>query len=114
MSGFAIPRVFMPDATLGIWYQARIGATDGGALPLTWSIRGGSKLPPGLTLTADGVVVGLPMALTSVNFSFVVQVVDANGQQVVAVIYFNVVAPQPFDPSNPNPPLRQADFCELT
>jgi hypothetical protein len=113
MSGFSIPRVLMPDATLGIFYQARVGATGGGALPLTWSLRGGSALPAGLTLTSDGIVIGLPMALTPVNFSFAVQAVDANGQQAVAVIFFNIVSPQPVDLSNVNPPLRQADYFEL-
>jgi hypothetical protein len=103
----------MPDGTLGVWYQARIGATGPAALPLTWSIRGGSALPPGLTLDSNtGVVVGLPTAVTPTNFSFAVQVIDGNGQQAVAVIYFNIGLPPPVDPSNPNPPLRQADFYE--
>jgi hypothetical protein len=112
MSGLAIPRVCMPYATVGVWYEARIGANEGGAAPLTWSIRGGSALPPGLTLTTDGVVVGLPTAVTPTNFTFAVQVVDGTGQQAVAVIYFNIGSPPPIDPSNLNPPLRQADFYE--
>jgi hypothetical protein len=112
MSGLSIPRVLMPDATLGIFYQARVGASGGGALPLTWSLRAPSALPLGLTLTTDGVVVGLPQALTRTGFSFTVQAIDANGQPAIAVIYFNVVSPQPVDPSNVNPPLRQADFYE--
>ncbi|MGB9331494.1 MAG: Ig domain-containing protein [Steroidobacteraceae bacterium] len=104
----------MPDATVGFWYQARIGASGAGALPLTWSLRVPSALPAGLTLDkVTGVVFGMPTAVTPVNFSFAVQVTDVNGQQAVATIFFNVVQPQPFDPSNPYPPLRQADFYAL-
>jgi hypothetical protein len=100
----------MPAGFIGIWYQCRVGADSSGALPLTWSIRPGSVLPPGLELTTDGIVAGLPVGVTAVGFSFAVQAVDANGQQAVASIYFNIGPPPPVDPSNLNPPLRQADY----
>jgi hypothetical protein len=67
---FAAP----PAATLGSAYSDTLTAT-GGTTPYAWSVNAGT-LPPGITLSAGGVLSGTPTATGS--FTFTVNVIDAN------------------------------------
>ncbi len=60
-------------ATVGKPYSAVLQAT-GGVPPYTWKLTAGS-LPPGLSLGADGSIIGTPT--TEGSFSFAVQVTDS-------------------------------------
>jgi uncharacterized protein (TIGR03437 family) len=61
--------------TVNVPYSQALSAT-GGVPPYTWSVNSGA-LPPGLSLSASGVVSGTPTTLG--NFSFGVQVTDTAG-----------------------------------
>jgi large repetitive protein len=63
----------LPDATAGVAYSAQLMESDGDP-PITWKLNGG-PLPPGLTLSADGVVSGTPTEAGT--FAFVPGVVDS-------------------------------------
>jgi hypothetical protein len=49
-----------PDGEVGLAYSAALSAT-GGTPPYTWSVQAGA-LPPGLSLSAAGVISGTPAA----------------------------------------------------
>jgi hypothetical protein len=77
-----------PGAVAGTAYTDTLTAT-GGTTPYTWSVNAGS-LPPGITLTAAGVLTGTPTAGGSYPFS--VNVVDANNGIATTSITLVVVA----------------------
>ncbi len=64
----------LPSATVGIPYQAPLQAT-GGTAPYQWSSTGG--LPPGLSISASGVLSGTPTSAGTYNVA--VRAVDAAG-----------------------------------
>lgn len=49
------------DANVGYPYSIRLQAS-GGNPPYQWCLAPNSALPPGLTLSSDGVIVGVPLA----------------------------------------------------
>ena len=77
----AVPLVIstntLPDGIVGFAYSQTLSAT-GGTSTLTWSLSSGA-LPPGLTLSATGLISGTPTTATSA--SFVVQVQDTGTPQ---------------------------------
>lgn len=62
-----------PNASVGVPYAFALSAS-GGQAPYTWSLAQGS-LPPGLTLASDGVISGVPTAVSK-SGPFTVQVDD--------------------------------------
>ncbi len=64
----------LPGATAGSSYTATIDAS-GGTPPYSWSITSGS-LPPGLSLSSDGIIAGTPTVQG--NASFTAQVTDSS------------------------------------
>jgi len=61
----------LPDGTNGVAYSVVLSAT-GGQTPYTWSLAPGSAgLPPGLTLSAGGVISGTPTASGTFDNIFV-------------------------------------------
>ena len=74
---FAAPTV--PPGVLNTAYNTTLTAT-GGLAPLTWSSTG--TLPPGLTLSAAGVISGLPTTTGTYNFS--AKVMDSSTPAQVA------------------------------
>ena len=81
---FAAP----PAAAVNAAYSDTLTAT-GGTTPYTWSVNAGT-LPPGLTLSAAGVLSGTPTATGSYPFS--VNVIDANKGIATASITLVVTA----------------------
>lgn len=75
VSGFRITTAELPPAPRSIDYNQTLDAADGTA-PFTWTLAEGS-LPPGLSLSPDGVISGTPT--TNGDFEFTVRATDANG-----------------------------------
>ena len=67
----------LPAGSVGTSYSQSLAAS-GGSLPLTWSVTGGTT-PPGLNLSASGILSGTPTSATGSPFSFTVKVTDLNG-----------------------------------
>lgn len=65
----------LPPASVGVQYAQSLAAS-GGSAPYQWTIAGGA-LPPGLALSPQGLVSGIPSA--SGTYGFQVQVVDQTG-----------------------------------
>jgi len=82
-----IRTALLPLATTGTAYEFAMEGS-GGRAPLAWRVSSG-VLPPGLELSADGQVAGVPSVATTTEF--VVRVVDADGR-VAAFRYSMVVA----------------------
>lgn len=68
-----ISQITLSQGVPGVAYKQLLVVT-GGLAPYTWSVSAGT-LPPGLTLTSDGVISGTPT--TTGTFNFTVQVVDS-------------------------------------
>lgn len=84
----AITTASLPGTKYGVAYNQTLVAT-GGILPLKWSLAAGSgPLPPGLTLSAAGVLSGTPTAIGT--FTFTIQVADASTPQQVATKSFGI------------------------
>lgn len=62
-----VTRSPLPDGTVGTRYLQMLTAT-GGLPPILWSVTGGA-LPPGLALTPNGELVGIPTTAGSSNFT---------------------------------------------
>lgn len=65
----------LPDGTTGTFYNQTLTAI-GGSMPYTWTVSSG-MLPPGITVSSDGVLSGTPSNLGL--FEFTVLARDANG-----------------------------------
>jgi Concanavalin A-like lectin/glucanases superfamily/Bacterial Ig-like domain/Immunoglobulin I-set domain/Putative Ig domain len=70
-----ITSIALPPATVGVFYQFSLGAT-GGVSSRTWSLADGT-LPPGITLSVDGVLSGTPASPARAVIG--VRVTDASG-----------------------------------
>ena len=64
----------LPGASVGQSY-ATILAASGGVPPYSWSLKSGSSLPGGLTLSSDGIISGVPTS--GGTFRFIVQARDS-------------------------------------
>ena len=82
----------LPDGTSGATYnQTTTG--NGGTAPYGFAVSSGS-LPPGLTLSSDGVLAGTPA--TNGAFNFTITAADANGCNSSSNYTLNVAPPFPF------------------
>jgi hypothetical protein len=64
----------LPNATVSVPYT-QVLLEQGGVGPLTWTIASGS-LPPGMNLSASGVITGTPTSTGT--FTFTVHLVDSS------------------------------------
>jgi hypothetical protein len=80
----------LPTGEVNIKYS-QILAASGGASPYTWSVIGGTTLPPGLTLNPNGSIGGTPN--TAGAYSFTVQAADGNNVTVSAALAVTIAAP---------------------
>ena len=77
-----------PALLVNIPYSGQIQVT-GGTGPYTFAINSGT-LPPGMSLSASGMLLGTPTAPGS--YVLVIQVTDANGLSSVITLNINVTA----------------------
>jgi hypothetical protein len=73
----SITTTSLPAGTVTVPYSQTLGAS-GGTTPLAWDTSSG-VLPPGLTLSAAGVISGVPTTTTGSPFTATYRVTDANG-----------------------------------
>lgn len=78
----------LPGAFLNTPYFHFLTAT-GGVPPYSWSLASGAELPPGLTLSSDGVISGTPTSVGA-NFGFAVTVTDSVGVSMAKVLSLSV------------------------
>jgi hypothetical protein len=97
-SALSISSCPLPPSQLGASYEAKL-AVEGGVAPYLWTANG--ELPPGLTLTSDGRLRGIPARPGATNFQLTVR--DANG----------LVASQPCEHFVTPNPLRLQGECPL-
>ncbi|OLD70751.1 MAG: hypothetical protein AUI45_03705 [Acidobacteria bacterium 13_1_40CM_2_56_11] len=80
------PSGALPDALFGAPYSLAL-TSSGGNAPIAWSLASG-QLPPGITLSAAGILSGSP---TSTGlFSFAVKAVDSSSPQQSATASFTI------------------------
>lgn len=77
-----------PALVVNIPYSGQIQVT-GGTGPYTFAINSGT-LPPGMSLSASGMLTGTPTALG--NYAIVIQVTDANGLSSTLTLNISVMA----------------------
>ena len=85
----AITTTTLPQGVVGVPYSVTVGAS-GGVQPYTWSVSG--SLPAGLNLSTTGVISGTPTSAG--NYSFAVQVADADGNNAVQPLEIQVNSQQ--------------------
>ncbi len=92
-----------PDGTLGAGYGGSGNGfsltASGGLTPFTWSwvAAAGSALPPGLSLSSNGVISGTPTTTTAGTYQVIVTVTDSETPpiQTTANYAINIIAPPP-------------------
>lgn len=73
--GLTVTAATLPSAVVGSAYPATsVGTPAGGTAPYTWAVTAGA-LPPGMSLSAAGVLSGTPTAAG--NFAFTATVTDS-------------------------------------
>jgi hypothetical protein len=85
---------YLPDGTNAMAYHAQLqtsGATPNWQAPFTWSLAPASPgLPPGLSVSASGLISGTPVQVGFYNF--VIQATDAVGRTSQQSYVINVLA----------------------
>jgi hypothetical protein len=97
----AVTSATLPPATAGSPYSTTLAAT-GGTAPYTWSLAGGSALPAGLNLHADGTIDGTASAAG--QSSFTVQVADTGTSAATATTQLSLaVSPAALEVATTSP-----------
>ena len=87
----AVTTTGLAAATVSVPYTAQLGA-QGGTPPYTWALTAGG-LPPGLSLSAPGLISGSPAATGSYSFTAAVTDGASSPAQATAQFSIAVVAP---------------------
>ena len=87
----AVSTSSVPGGTVGLAYSTTLSAT-GGVAPFSWVLRSGN-LPPGIGLSADGLLSGTPYVVGS--YTFTVRVTDAAGSRASLTMLQAVAASSP-------------------
>jgi hypothetical protein len=88
-SPVAITTTSLPDGLAGEPYTATLNAT-GPLAPFTWLVSAGSPFPPGLSLSNDGIITGVPSSAGT--FAFTIAATDTS-QQSQATQFSITIAP---------------------
>ena len=80
---------YLPNGTVGSTYAASI-VTSGGTPPYSWALGGGTSLPPGLRIEANGIITGTPT--TAGPYNFYILTTDSAGSNTSAEISAGVLA----------------------
>ena len=96
----------LPDAIVGNPYSILLQAT-GGAAPFSWALASG-QLPPGLTLSAAGVLSGTPTVANAAPTAFTVQVQDSGSPAQSKSLALTIRVPAPLVISSASGPLPDA------
>ena len=96
LATLAVTPVVLPAATVNLAYPAKTLAATGGLAPYTWSATG---LPAGMTMTAAGVISGIPAPANvptgaPVTFPVTVTVTDSFATAQTASVVINLVVNQ--------------------
>jgi hypothetical protein len=91
VGGLSILTSQLQPATAGVAYAQGLSAA-GGQAPYTWGLKSGG-LPPGLTLSADGIISGTPS--TNGDFSFTAEVTDSSAASASMQLTLTVGVPGP-------------------
>jgi hypothetical protein len=79
----------LPNGQVGIAYSAQI-KTEGGQAPLAWRVATG-ELPPGLSVSASGLLEGKPTAARRDPYTFRLSVSDSSQPAQTAQMEFSIV-----------------------
>jgi hypothetical protein len=83
----ATPSGALPNALFRVAYNQQLSAS-GGTAPITWSITSG-QLPPGMNLSAAGVIGGSPTVLSG-TYSFTVKAADSGTTPQTATASYTI------------------------
>ena len=100
----------LPDALANVAYTTVL-ATTGGIAPVTWTLTSGS-LPPGMSLSATGVVSGTSGAVG--NYSFKVQAQDSGAPQQKATASYTLTVASSFAVSFAVQPSNTQSQAQIT
>ncbi|MGJ5818846.1 Ig domain-containing protein [Paludibaculum fermentans] len=84
----------LPGGVVGVAYPEQLSGS-GGTGAVTWSLAGGT-LPPGLSLSASGLISGTPLAMGPASFS--AQLTDSVGAIATAALTIAVIDPPEVTP----------------
>jgi len=104
----------LPDGTVNSQYAYQLNA-QGGETPYTWSIIQGT-LPPGLSLSNDGVISGTPTSNPEPQYVITVEVTDSLGQKSQAdtsIVVLDDSTPTPDATLSWTPPTEREDNTPL-
>ncbi len=102
--------ILLVDNALPAWTEGQFGSvrlnTSGGTPPYSWTLKQGSEVPFGLTLSSDGTISGTPPLLSpgtsqSISPPFTVKVTDAAGQQKEVQLSITVLQEKDNEEGNP-------------
>jgi hypothetical protein len=80
----------LPRGEVSVSYSQTLAAA-GGTPPYAWSVTGGTTVPAGLILAANGLLSGLPSAAGT--FTFTVQATDSNHVTASTMLTLTIAAP---------------------
>ncbi len=100
----------LPDALANVASNTAL-STTGGIGPVTWSLTSGS-LPPGMTLSAAGVIGGTSSAVG--NYAFTIQAVDSGAPQQKATASYTLAVASSFTVSFAVQPSNTQSQAQIT
>jgi len=87
-----------PFGTVGTAFYQALSASGG--TPITWSIIGGA-LPNGLTLSANGVINGVPDTVGEFHFTVLAENIAGSDNRQLAIVVLSIDVPPPQPPPSP-------------
>lgn len=84
--GLGYGSVTLPDAEAGLRYDTRVDTAQG-AGTVTYSLKAGSVLPDGLTLTSDGIIGGTPTKAGAYEVTIVASADGKAGDEVTLTLF---------------------------